>query len=141
MALQKEIGNRWGIAMVQGNLAYIDYREGNYPHAIELSRDYLSTMRDLRRLSQLADGVCLSALLCAETDELEKAVRLLSAAETAMAELGALWDPLNEAEKTALSERLQAKLGTSRFQALWDEGQAMSLEEAAEYALEERTYA
>jgi hypothetical protein len=77
------------------------------------------------------------AVVAVALREGERAVRLLAAAEAIRSAIGAsLPSPrLVVRERTIASAR--AMLGEQAFAAAWAEGQAMSLERAVEYALNE----
>ena len=69
---------------------------------------------------------------------LEPAVRLLGAAARILDELAfSLW-PHDRARLEELVTALRASLGEDAFAAAWAEGEAVSLDEAVAYAMEEQ---
>jgi hypothetical protein len=68
----------------------------------------------------------------------EKAVRLLSASAALRISIGSIVDPADQAEYQNRRAALRAKLGEERFTAIWNEGRALTLEQALSYALEDR---
>jgi DNA-binding NarL/FixJ family response regulator len=81
-------------------------------------------------------GECLEALAlgAAVTDESEAVARLLGAAAAQRARLGA---PMSAPERGAVEPRLSAarvELGQQAFEAAWEHGARMTLDEAVAYA-------
>ncbi len=66
----------------------------------------------------------------------EKAVRLFGAGAALRASIGSVIDPADQPEYESKITSLRAKLGEERFAAVWDEGRALTLEQAVAYALE-----
>jgi AMMECR1 domain-containing protein len=66
-----------------------------------------------------------------------RAARLLGAAEALRGAIGLFRTPRDEEANARLIATVRAALGEERFAASWEEGRAMSLEQAIEYALEE----
>ena len=68
----------------------------------------------------------------------EKAVRLFGAAAALRASIGSVIDPADQANHEKNRNSLRAKLGRERFKAVWDEGFALTLEQAVTHALEDQ---
>jgi hypothetical protein len=68
--------------------------------------------------------------------EAEKAVRLFGAAAALRASIGSVIDPADQASYEKNRHSLRTELGQKRFAAAWNEGRALTLEQAVAYALE-----
>ena len=64
-------------------------------------------------------------------------MRLLSAAGALRISIGSVIDPADQPDYQKRRAALREKLGQERFAGLWEEGRALSLEQAIMYALEE----
>jgi non-specific serine/threonine protein kinase len=137
LTLSREIGNRHSGYVSLHNLALIAEAQGNHERAVGL---YVEGMRLALEISDEAHtAYCLEGVanLVRAWGEPERAVRLLGASE---ALLEAARAPLYAyARNRALHERsveeLRSRLDEATFTAAWEEGRAMSPEQAIEYAL------
>jgi predicted ATPase/DNA-binding CsgD family transcriptional regulator len=75
----------------------------------------------------------LEDLVALETGTAEQDVRLLAAAYAARAALSLAVQPAAQTDRAALEKKLRAELGNG-FDAVWRDGAALSLEDAAHYA-------
>ena len=66
----------------------------------------------------------------------EKAVRMFGAAALLRSSIGSVIDPVDQARYKKNLDSLRTKLGRQRFKEAWDEGHAMTIEQAVAYALE-----
>jgi hypothetical protein len=84
----------------------------------------------------LTSMASLAGPLC-KLGESEKAARLLGASTLLLVELGADFEPVNRPFIIEHTAEVRAQLDEDTFKAAWAEGQAMSLEQAVAYALDE----
>lgn len=134
VALQREVGDRHYVANALDSLGNVIRTQGDYEAAYATYRESLTISRalgDKWLLAHLLEDIgCLASL----RGESQRALRLVGAAEALREETGAPLSP-------AAQEKIEAMLETAR-QALAepaaavDEGRAMSLEQAIDYALE-----
>ena len=75
-----------------------------------------------------------AAGLAAVRQQPDRAARLCGAAESLRARVGHLRDPFDQADLQATLAAARAALGPEAFAAAWDEGRAMSLDQAVEDA-------
>jgi hypothetical protein len=71
----------------------------------------------------------------AEVEHVERSVRLLSAANALLEAMGAVPEASERLPYEQSVAYARSDLGEERFDKAWDEGRAMSLEQAVEYAL------
>jgi predicted ATPase/DNA-binding CsgD family transcriptional regulator len=139
LALSREIGNRHSGYVSSYNLALIARAQGDHARAVRL---YVEGLRLVVEVCDRADiAYCLEGLaeLVGERGEPERAVRLFGASEALLEAVGA---PLYvQVQDRASIERavdaLRSRLDETTFEIAWAEGQAMTLEQAIDYALDE----
>ena len=138
LAIRRELGDRTGIATSLTNLGDVAYDEGDYPSARALYEESLAIRLELG--GRLGIAASLEALASVDGSLAipDRAVRLLGAAERHREEIGA---PLPPNERVQYEEQVAAArvaLGDdAAFDAAWQEGRAMTVELAIEYALSE----
>jgi hypothetical protein len=94
-------------------------------------------MFDIGAMHQALSGIAsLAGPLC-KLGKSDKAAQLLGASTLLLVELGADFDPVNKPFITEYTADVRAQLGEAVFEAAWAEGQAMTLEQAIAYALDE----
>jgi hypothetical protein len=122
-------------------LGQVARREGKWEEAraryTEALRSARASERGSRSVAVMARFVDGLGVLAQETGDWLGAARLLGAAE-ALRSQGSDDRPSFEREDSAVAlAGVRAALGEDTFTAAWAEGQAMSLEQAVEYALPE----
>jgi hypothetical protein len=137
LALCRRMNNKTRIAYELCNLGHVARREADFGQARALYRESLALYRALdgeggggNKLSKLLDG--FARLAAAEAKPL-RAARLFGASEARQYSAGAL----ERADHDRAIAATRAALDEKAFAAAQAEGQAMSLEQAVAYALEE----
>ena len=128
--------SRAGALSELGDVAHL---EGKDDEGARLQRESLSLWR--------AYGATAFTMRCMErlafailgTGDAARACRLLGAAEARRDALGTRRPPIQQPAVDQCREKLRGILGLDRFAAAWAEGQAMSLDQAMDYALVEPT--
>jgi non-specific serine/threonine protein kinase len=137
LAIFKELGDRWGIAYSLNNLGLVAHAEGDYPAALALLKECLQICRELGDPWAIAVSLQGLALVAAAVARPDRAARLWGAAERLRDEIGG---PLPQNERSRYEQRVAAAcaaLGAECFDRAWQEGRAMTWEQAVEYALSE----
>lgn len=67
-----------------------------------------------------------------------RAATLVAAADRLVASGGAPFDPIDQLDRNEIAAGIRTTLGVDEWQRALGEGSAMSMEEAVEYALDER---
>ncbi len=134
LKLRREIGYKWGIGASLGTWAWIALRQ----------RDWESAFARLKESVQVRKGIgdkggiawCLERLaeVAMGKQEIDKAVRIFGAAASLRAAMGSIIDPVDQPEYERNLASLRADLGEGTFDAVWAEGQVMTMEQAIEYA-------
>jgi predicted ATPase/class 3 adenylate cyclase/Tfp pilus assembly protein PilF len=136
LELRRQLGNKWGVGVSLGMLGWVAMRERDWDRAITRLGESLEIRQEIG--DKGGSAWCLERLagVAMIQRQVEKAVRLFGAAAALRSSIGSVIDPADEANYKKNISSLRAKLGRGRFKAVWDEGRAMSLEQAVAYALE-----
>ncbi|MGH2995718.1 MAG: ATP-binding protein, partial [Gaiellaceae bacterium] len=135
------------LACLEGDLArgllsrgLVACRQGHDEQAAALQREALELAREVGDRGCIA--WCLAGLgtLAAAAGQPERAVRLLAAAELLRDSIGGPLHPIDQREYESVAAAVRAELGAERFASVRAEGQAMALEQAVAYALEQQTH-
>jgi predicted ATPase/class 3 adenylate cyclase/Tfp pilus assembly protein PilF len=135
LVIRRELGDRQGVADSLFNLGNVACRQGDLGAARTLYAESLVVLREIGDREGLADSLEGTASAAAECADPLLAARLWGAAERLREELGA---PLTADERPHY-ERATAAARAGRgvaFDRAWQEGCAMSLEQAVALALE-----
>lgn len=135
LRVSQESGERLRVAMQYGNLGLVAYHLNQPDYAEEMGRRGIQLFQEVGDLfgamSALA-AVAGSALLLGAP---EKAAQLLGAAQAHLEAMGARYVHGDQYEVDLFVAEARRRLGEPAFQAAWDAGAAMSLQEAIAYAL------
>jgi hypothetical protein len=154
LALSREIGDTWGMASALHTM-------GNLHRALNANADartcYTDSLKLLREHSE-RPGIAyvleaLASLTIADLDidaptpdmsdnalpigiDLPRAARLWSAAKALRDQMGAPRPPSEEEWHERARVAVRLRLGDAEWETAWAEGQALSLEQAIDYALQ-----
>jgi predicted ATPase/class 3 adenylate cyclase/Tfp pilus assembly protein PilF len=138
LAIWREMGYRFGIAVSLSNLGNLVFGQGDYPAAGVLHQEGLVIRRELgdrRGIAYSLEG--LATVMAAHGSSL-RAARIWGAAERLREEIGS---PLPPNERPHYGPRVaaaRAALGDdAAFDRAWQQGRALTLEQAIELALAE----
>jgi predicted ATPase/class 3 adenylate cyclase len=136
LELRRQLGNKWGVGVSLGTLGWVAMREGDRDRTVARLGESLEVRREIG--DKGGSAWCLERLaeVAQAESQAEKAVRLFGAASALRASIGSVIDPVDQPEYERNLTSLRAELGEERFTAKWDEGRAMTLEQAVAYALE-----
>jgi len=137
LRLAQEAGVKWLIAVVLHNLGKVALAMGNPAEAAVWLRQSLPLFHDLG--SKGGAAYCLTGLgeAAAQQDTPAHAVTLLGAADALLTVTGIVLERVEHAGRDSALSQARARLAPDAFQAAWDAGRRMTLEQAASYALGE----
>lgn len=138
LELRKQLGNKWGIGVSLGTLGWVALCERDWARALTRLGESLEVRRDIGDKGGCAWCFERLAEIALAQENPEKAVRLLSAAAALRISIGSVIDPVDQTEYQARRAALRARLGEERFTLIWNEGRALTLEQAVAYALEDQ---
>lgn len=136
LKLRREIGNKWGVGVSLGILGWIAMREEKWDRAIARLGESLEVRREIG--DQSGSAWCLERLaaIAMAQAQTEKAARLFGAGAALRASIRSVIDPADQPAYNSKVLSLRRELGKERFTVIWDEGRALTLEQAVAYALE-----
>jgi predicted ATPase/class 3 adenylate cyclase len=136
LALRRQLGNKWGVGVSLGTLGWVALRAGDWGRAVARLSESLDVRQEIG--DKGGSAWCLERLaeVALAQGQAEKAVCLLAAASALRDSIGSVIDPVDRAEYEARRSALRAQVGEERFAARWNEGRALSLEQAVAAALE-----
>lgn len=135
--LFRKLGQWQDIPRLLHNIACVALRRGETERAAALFRQSLEHFREIGLARGIAEGLIGLAVVCTLRAETAKAIRLWGAAEAWRAAAGASWWPADRPEHERYLATARAHLNAARFTAIWAEGSALTLDEAADVALRE----
>jgi tetratricopeptide (TPR) repeat protein len=149
LALRREIGETWGIAISLANFAWIALRRDELKQAAALLGESLALRREigdkggvawcLEKMAEIALITGQRDSASGQDDYFQRAGRLFGAAEALRVPVNSVIDLVDQPEYERQLAIIRARLDEATLTAAWAEGQAMTLEQAIEYALGEIT--
>ena len=133
-SLFKELGSSQITAALH-NLAHVYLSQGDGVQAAKLFTRASNEFRELGDEKGITDCVMGLASVAIQMGQPEKGARLFGACEKIKQENGTTWWPANHIAYKRYLSRLHEQLDDASFNAVWNEGRAMTLEQAFEYAL------
>jgi tetratricopeptide (TPR) repeat protein len=140
LAIYEGLGSETDIAAYPPlqNLGHLAVEQGDFRRAQSLLRRSLLTLRDKEDIWAINFALDGLAGLAAGQGQPEKALRLAGASETLRESAGIRLPPVWQARMERLLEPAREMLDEAGCSATWAEGQAMNLERAVAFALDER---
>lgn len=129
LRLRQEIGQKWGIAATLGNLAWVALRQGELARAAQILNESLRIRMDLNDRGGIAWCLEKLAETAQQRGEFRQAVCIYGAAAAIRIRINSVIDPADEAAYDRNIEHLKNALPADVYQAVWTEGQTMSLEQ------------
>jgi len=135
LAIFRELGAPRGIAIASCMLGLVARREDDPRRAATLLTDGLIHAWKVGLREWIGVGLNYLAGIACDQRDYRRAARLLAATEALWAELGAAPWPTSRADHDRAISAARSALGAGAFAAAYEQGQAMTLEEAVEDAL------
>ena len=140
LALVRELGDRRVAAISLQNLGLVALAEGDFEDARARSRESLKLAQELGDKQQIAYGLVGLAGVSIQdrpgAAEAIRAARLSAAVEDLLQKTGAVLEYAERAVHDHTLSAARARLDAAAFSSAWAEGQAMTVEQAVEYAQE-----
>jgi predicted ATPase/class 3 adenylate cyclase/Tfp pilus assembly protein PilF len=137
VALFRELGNRVDVAFVLCNLGWIALLQDDLGRAADFYRESLSLSWEIGLNPIVQSALEGFACVAGARGETERAARLWGAAQTLHETKGIPRDTDFLAEADARISAVRSDMGEEAWEEAWNRGQAMTLDEAVSYALEE----
>jgi predicted ATPase/DNA-binding SARP family transcriptional activator len=136
IALYQELGNHF-VTYVLGALGHTEREVGEYARATALYQESLRGRQKEGDKRLIACSLEDMASIFGRQGQMERAARLLGAAEALCETLGRTPPAADVTEYERTREAARAVLTAEAFATAWEQGRAMTLEQAVVYALEE----
>ncbi|HEX8599016.1 MAG TPA: tetratricopeptide repeat protein [Chloroflexia bacterium] len=140
LQLFEEFGDRQSVAMMQNNLGEIALAQSDLNEATAYFKDGMVLLKEIGNKAGVAGCLDGLAQVAAAAGRPEQAARLFGAADAINRATGEAVPVANRAEYTQTVAGVRDSLGARAFEAAWEMGQKMSLEEAVAYALKEAAW-
>jgi predicted ATPase/DNA-binding XRE family transcriptional regulator len=135
LALHRELDDRRSIGITLHNLGELTQLQGDLKKAEDLYRQSMAVVREIDDKWLTVHVLMTIGSLSAVQGRQERAVRILAAVDALRREIGFDFQAHTLADYERAVEQARESLTAERFEAAWLRGSAMSLEEAAEYAI------
>lgn len=129
------LGDQVWIARAMGNLGSVTLELDDYAAADRLVRESLQRYRDLGLEWELVGIIGIAAGVAGGLGQPERAIRLASASAAHRERIGVSLPPVFKARFEQVIASARQSLPASVQTRIWEEGRAMTLEQATEYAL------
>jgi tetratricopeptide (TPR) repeat protein len=132
----QEIGATFNVILEKSNLAHLERRLGNYARALEYYGETIVAFRDIAQTGAVAHQLECFGFIALAQNQNERALRLFAAASALREKDGT---PMTPDEQIYFGEQLKGlrgKMEALRFDSIWSQGRAMTMEAAIAYALE-----
>jgi non-specific serine/threonine protein kinase len=137
--LARETGDRYLLGATLPKWGSVSVALGDYQRGEALYREALSLFREMRDGWWTGRCLQLLGLTASETGRPLRAARLLGAAWARLESVGGQWMPYYHNRHAEAVDRARTALGSPAFERAWEQGQAMSAEQAVAEALEQAT--
>ena len=136
LAIMRELGSKQGIAASLNNLGIVAYRQGNPITARAMYGESLRIKREIGDKYGTAYTLNALAELTAGRGQAEQAARFWGASQALREAIGSPLPPNEKEEYDLMVAEARTSLGELSFSAAWEQGRAMTFEQAIAYALE-----
>jgi predicted ATPase/class 3 adenylate cyclase len=133
----QEIGATFNVILEKSNLAHLERKLGNYADALEYYRETIVAFRDMGQTGAVSHQLECFGFIAIAQNQKERALQLFAAANR-LREQGNR--PMTPDEQVYFNEQLillREKMDSTKYDSIWSQGSAMTMEQAITYALEE----
>ena len=141
LALARKNGDQLGIILALGMGAFAFLGQGDHQRARELFKEGLELSHRLKAKHGIVFHLHASAALASAQGRPVRSARLWGASEALMQEIGTGLGPVEGYHYGPYIASAQAQLGEESWQAAWEDGGAITAEQAVVYALSDDEFA
>jgi predicted ATPase/Tfp pilus assembly protein PilF len=135
LALDMKLEDEWAVTVDANNLAVVHLERGDYEQATRMFTQALRGFSENGDLDGMAESLEISAGIAGATDDPVSAARLAGAADSLRTDAGLPLAPPDRRRFERWMAEPRAALSTTDFERNWNEGAAMTPQQAASYAL------
>jgi tetratricopeptide (TPR) repeat protein len=133
-----EFGDKHRINMIQSELAHIEREQGQFKQAIPMYRETISEWQRLGHRAALAHQLECFAFIAKAQEQPERAAKLFGAAESLREKINIAMTLQERIEYDREIADLRANMDDASFSSHWAQGRALTVDQAVDFALEER---
>ncbi len=130
LLLFKKIGEEWGVTSALRGLSKVAWLQGDSQQTAAFAKESLARDQNANDKWGMVDGLEWLARLAIEQRQADRAVRLCAAAERVREFFHLPILPAYREEYASITMKARAQLDEATFVAAWEEGRAMTLEQA-----------
>jgi non-specific serine/threonine protein kinase len=130
LSIWRQHGDSWGIAMATEVVGAISQAEGNFVQAVETYRTCFPLFRHVGEPVGLVNCCAGIGIAAIQLGRATSGVRLISAADSIRRELGGSLGHVHSIGQERALADARTELGSRRFEAAWQAGRELTLEEA-----------
>jgi len=134
----EKMGNRMGVLWGRARLAQVALREGSVTEAHQILVDTIENFHTNGNKNGLTFALDKMASLYVTINKSEAAAHLIGWSDATRAEIGDPRPPIEQEDLDRDIAAIKAKIGADAYETAHNTGQALSLDEAVEFALGER---
>jgi tetratricopeptide (TPR) repeat protein len=138
LAIARDIGEPWRLGETLLKLGRAECDAGHWDSAAEHLEEGITILHELVFRPGTAGALEGFATVALATGSALRAVRLWASAEAVRREFGAAMCPADRRRYDCELDTARAQLSTGAFDKAWNEGRAMTLDEAVRYALDDQ---
>jgi predicted ATPase/class 3 adenylate cyclase len=136
--LHREMGDQLSVTGHQSGMAHIARQMGNYKEALALYRETLPDWQKIGHRGAVAHQLECMAFIAKAQEQGERAVKLMSAAEALRELSNSPRTPQEGIEYDRELAVLRTGMDEKTFHLFWAEGQSMNMDQAIDFAMDER---
>jgi len=133
----RRLRNRYFQTVLTSELGHIARHTGDINQAKKIYNETLTNWQDLGNRAAIAHQLECFAFIAIVDEELQRAIKLLGAAEALREKIQASMTEYERNEYNQAVAQIRSLLTEVEFNSLWAEGRSMTMEQAITYALEE----
>ncbi len=137
LVIRREAGNKWALGVALGIWAWIAVLQHDWDSAFARLKESAAVRAEIGDKGGLVWCLEKLAQVALGKEDVEKAVEIFSAAESIRAAVASTMEPFDQSEYERNIVLLHENMGEEEFKKAWDQGRAMTLEQAVAYALED----
>ena len=134
LTLKRAQNDEWSIANSLMSLAALARLQGDHQQAVNLSQEGLTLFQKIGDTTNISFCMLEFSAIAAIQGQSQLAVQLYAAADTLLKALGYPRDYPYRAESEQPLATVLARMGEARFNAAWEDGRALALDQAIELA-------
>jgi hypothetical protein len=136
LPIMQDQGGRSDIPAILHNVGYVALAEGDHTRAEGLFRESMALQQEMWNMQGISECLAGFAALAGSRGDSMRAAHLFGASEALRRAAGVYMWPAERIEWERHTESARAQLQPDQWEAAWQEGFAMTTEQAVEYALQ-----